>query len=57
LVAESGEDPAVLRAKVCSPGGTTLAGMTALEDLDLKGALVEAVTRATRRSKELGQAK
>lgn len=56
LVAESGEDPAVLRAKVCSPGGTTLAGLTALEEFDLKGTLIEAVARATKRSKELGKA-
>jgi len=55
LVAESGEEPAELRRKVCSPGGTTLAGLTALEEHDLKGTLIEAVARATRRSKELGQ--
>ena len=57
LVAESGEEPAVLRAKVCSPGGTTLAGLTALEDGNLKATLIEAVARATKRSKELGQGK
>jgi pyrroline-5-carboxylate reductase len=55
LVRESGEEPAVLRQKVCSPGGTTLAGLTALEERDLKGTLMEAVARATKRSKELGQ--
>jgi pyrroline-5-carboxylate reductase len=55
LVAESGEEPAELRRKVCSPGGTTLAGLTALEERDLKGTLVEAVVRATKRSRELGQ--
>jgi pyrroline-5-carboxylate reductase len=55
LVQESGEEPAVLRQKVCSPGGTTLAGLTALEERDLKGTLMEAVARATKRSKELGQ--
>ena len=57
LVDESGEDPASLRQKVCSPGGTTLAGLTALEDGKLRDALIEAVARATRRSKELGQGK
>lgn len=56
LVKESGEEPAALRQKVCSPGGTTLAGLTALDDRDLQGTLIEAVARATRRSKELGQA-
>lgn len=57
LVKESGEEPAALRQKVCSPGGTTLAGLTALDDRDLKGTLIEAVARATRRSRELGQGK
>ncbi|MBW2505019.1 MAG: pyrroline-5-carboxylate reductase [Deltaproteobacteria bacterium] len=55
LVAATGEAPASLRAKVCSPGGTTLAGLTALEEGDLKGIMSEAVARATQRSKELGQ--
>ncbi|MDH3999084.1 MAG: pyrroline-5-carboxylate reductase, partial [Desulfuromonadales bacterium] len=53
LVAESGEHPAVLRDKVCSPGGTTIAGMTALEDGNLRATLMDAVTRASKRSKEL----
>lgn len=55
LVAESGEEPAALRQKVCSPGGTTIAGLTALEDGKLSATLIEAVSRATKRSKELGQ--
>jgi len=56
LVAESGEEPALLRQKVCSPGGTTLAGLTALEDGGLSATLIEAVARATKRSRELGKA-
>ena len=47
LVAESGEEPAELRRKVCSPGGTTIAGLTALEDGGLRAALIEAVSIMT----------
>ncbi|PLX93828.1 MAG: pyrroline-5-carboxylate reductase [Desulfuromonas sp.] len=54
LVSELGEHPAVLRDRVCSPGGTTIAGMRALEDGGLRPAMMEAVARASRRSKELG---
>lgn len=54
LVVESAEHPAVLRDRVCSPGGTTIAGVAALEEGRLRATLMEAVARATRRSKELG---
>jgi pyrroline-5-carboxylate reductase len=54
LVKESGEHPAVLRDRVCSPGGTTIAGVKALEQGGLRGTLMEAVSRAARRSRELG---
>ncbi|MBE0596855.1 MAG: pyrroline-5-carboxylate reductase, partial [Desulfuromonadales bacterium] len=47
--------PAVLRDRVCSPGGTTIAGMQALEDRGLRGALIQAVARAASRSRELGK--
>jgi pyrroline-5-carboxylate reductase len=55
LVQESGEHPAVLRDKVCSPGGTTIAGMAALEEKGLRSALMKAVSSAARRSRELGK--
>ncbi len=55
LVAETGDDPAELRARVCSPGGTTMAGLTALEEGGFNDILIEAVERATRRSKELAK--
>jgi pyrroline-5-carboxylate reductase len=47
--------PAVLKDMVSSPGGTTIAGITALEDGGLRATLIRAVERATVRSRELGR--
>ncbi len=55
LVSETGEHPALLRDRVCSPGGTTITAMKVLEERGLRATLMEAVSVATRRSKELGK--
>lgn len=53
LLADRG-DPAGLRAMVTSPGGTTAAGLGALEDRAVRAAFQAAVREATARSRELG---
>lgn len=55
LLQESKMHPAVLKDKVSSPGGTTIAGITQLERAAFRSALIEAVKAATKRSQELGK--
>jgi pyrroline-5-carboxylate reductase len=55
LLLETGEDPATLRARVTSPGGTTVAGLGRLEAAGVRAAVAAAVEAATRRATELGR--
>lgn len=55
MLAETGEEPSVLRAAVTSPGGTTAAGLRALETSGVRAALLDAVVAATERARELGR--
>jgi pyrroline-5-carboxylate reductase len=54
LLTETGETAEVLRAQVTSPGGTTAAGLRALEAAGVRSAFIEAVAAATDRSRQLG---
>jgi pyrroline-5-carboxylate reductase len=54
LLHESGETPLVLRTKVTSPGGTTLAGLERLAQGGFGAVVASAVERATERARELG---
>ena len=54
LLDETGDAPEVLRASVTSPGGTTAAGLRALESGAVRAAVIDAVVAATERSRELG---
>ena len=53
MVLATGEHPAVLKDRVASPGGTTIAGLQALEMGCVRAGLMAAVEAATRRSIEL----
>lgn len=54
LALESGEEPALLRQRVTSRGGTTERGIAALDAAGLQSAFRQAVDAASRRSAELG---
>lgn len=53
LAKDSSDHPAVLKSRVTSPAGTTAAGLAVLERMGFRAAVIEAVTSATNRSKQL----
>jgi pyrroline-5-carboxylate reductase len=55
MVMETGEHPAILREMVTSPGGTSAAGLFAMEEAGFRAAVQRAVRDAAVRSKELGE--
>jgi len=55
MLEQTGQDPEQLRASVTSPGGTTAAGLRALEARAIRSAFLEAVASAAERSRQLGR--
>jgi pyrroline-5-carboxylate reductase len=55
LLQETGEHPAALRDKVTSPGGTTIAGLHALEKGAFRATVMTAGDAAAARARELGK--
>jgi pyrroline-5-carboxylate reductase len=53
MVLETGQHPAVLKDAVCSPGGTTIEAVCALENNGFRNAVIEAVNAAANKSKEM----
>ena len=56
LIEQTGDHPAVVRDRVASPGGTTIAGLAVLEQRAARAALIDAVVAAADRARELGRA-
>ncbi len=53
LLDETGEHPVLLREKVSSPGGTTVAALRKLDDGGVRAAFLDALSAARDRSREL----
>jgi pyrroline-5-carboxylate reductase len=55
MVLETGQHPGALKDAVASPGGTTIAGLHALERAAFRAAAMDAVEAAAKRAQELGK--
>ena len=55
MVLRSGQHPGALKDAVCSPGGSTIAGVKALEDGGFRATVMNCIMAASRRNGELGK--
>lgn len=55
MVLQTGKHPGLLKDEVCSPGGSTICGITALENGGLRASMINAIEAATNKTKGLGK--
>ena len=55
MVKQSGKHPGQLKDEVCSPGGSTIEGVLALEAGSMRGVVADAVISAYEKTKKLGK--
>jgi pyrroline-5-carboxylate reductase len=55
MVLETGRHPAELKDMVCSPAGTTIEAVAALENKGFRNAIIHAMDECTKRAKEIGR--
>ena len=53
MLLESGQHPGKLKDAVCSPGGTTIAGVAALEEYGLRNAVIKAADACYKKAEEM----
>ena len=55
MVLKSGQHPGALKDAVCSPGGSTIAGVRTLEEQGFRGAVIDCVVDAYHKTQDLGK--
>ena len=52
---ESGENPGLLKDRICSPGGTTIEAVLTLEEEGFRNGIIKAVRACADKSRELSK--